>query len=105
MDNQEKKYRLSDSLIIFVSVVIVILLITSSGCESSAQTGTALGAGIGALAGQAIGGDTEATLIGAAVGMEKLSTHAMNRAAQRPLPKSDEETRRKTCFFIRVLVT
>ncbi len=68
MDNQEKKYRLSKCLNIIVSLVIVVLLITSSGCQSSAQTGTALGAGIGALAGQAIGGSTEATLIGAGVG-------------------------------------
>lgn len=38
-----------------------------SGCND-AQAGALLGAGIGALAGQAIGGDTGATLIGAAVG-------------------------------------
>lgn len=68
MDNKEKKYRLSEYLKIIISLVIVVLLITSSGCQSSAQTGTALGAGIGALAGQAIGGSTEATLIGTAVG-------------------------------------
>ena len=37
------------------------------GC-SDAQAGSLLGAGIGALAGQAIGGDTKATLIGAGVG-------------------------------------
>lgn len=38
-----------------------------SGCND-AQAGALLGAGIGALAGQAIGHDTEATLIGGAVG-------------------------------------
>ena len=38
-----------------------------SGCND-AQAGALLGAGIGALAGQAIGHDTKATLIGAAVG-------------------------------------
>ncbi len=38
-----------------------------SGCND-AQSGALLGAGIGALAGQAIGGDTKATLIGAGVG-------------------------------------
>ena len=37
------------------------------GCND-AQAGALLGAGIGALAGQAIGHDTQATLIGAAVG-------------------------------------
>jgi outer membrane lipoprotein SlyB len=39
-----------------------------AGCQSDAQSGALIGAGIGALAGQAIGGDTEATLIGTAVG-------------------------------------
>ncbi len=37
------------------------------GCND-AQAGALLGAGIGALAGQAIGHDTQATLIGAAIG-------------------------------------
>jgi len=40
---------------------------TLTGCND-AQAGTLLGAGIGALAGQAIGRDTEATLIGTAIG-------------------------------------
>ncbi|MHC4638026.1 MAG: glycine zipper domain-containing protein [Planctomycetota bacterium] len=39
-----------------------------AGCESDAQTGGLVGAGVGALAGQAIGGDTQGTLIGAAIG-------------------------------------
>ena len=39
-----------------------------AGCESDAQTGSALGALAGAGVGQLAGGDTEATLIGAAVG-------------------------------------
>ncbi len=38
-----------------------------SGCND-AQAGALLGAGLGALAGQAIGHDTKATLIGVAVG-------------------------------------
>ena len=38
-----------------------------SGCND-AQAGALLGAGVGALAGQAIGRDTEATLIGTAIG-------------------------------------
>jgi outer membrane lipoprotein SlyB len=38
-----------------------------SGCND-AQAGALLGAGVGALAGQAIGGNTEATLIGTGVG-------------------------------------
>ena len=37
-------------------------------CDNSAKSGTLIGAGTGALAGQAIGGNTEGTLIGAGVG-------------------------------------
>jgi len=39
-----------------------------AGCESDAQVGSAIGALAGAGIGQLAGGDTEATLIGAAVG-------------------------------------
>jgi len=38
------------------------------GCQSDAQTGSAIGALAGAGIGQLAGGDSEATLIGAAVG-------------------------------------
>jgi uncharacterized protein YcfJ len=38
------------------------------GCQSNAQTGTAIGAAAGAGIGQLAGHDTESTLIGAAVG-------------------------------------
>jgi hypothetical protein len=53
--------------IMVVSAQILGLLIIS-GCQSDAQTGSALGALAGAGVGQLAGGDTEATLIGAAVG-------------------------------------
>ena len=43
-------------------------LLFSLGCESDAQTGALIGTGAGAGIGQAIGGNTESTLIGAAVG-------------------------------------
>lgn len=39
-----------------------------TGCETGGQTGAVVGGGLGALIGQAVGGDTEATLIGAAAG-------------------------------------
>ncbi len=48
--------------------IVSVSMLMFSGCESDAQTGGLVGAGIGALAGQAIGGDTEGTLIGAAAG-------------------------------------
>ena len=53
---------------ILVAAVVSFGLAFFVGCESDAQTGALLGTGVGALAGQAIGGDTEATLIGAAIG-------------------------------------
>ena len=43
-------------------------LVFAGGCESDAQTCTAVGALAGAGIGALAGGDTEATLIGAAVG-------------------------------------
>ena len=51
-----------------VVICLCILALSTGGCESRAQTGGLAGVGIGALAGQAIGRDTEATLIGAAIG-------------------------------------
>ena len=55
-----------------IPILALVAALTSSagllsGCND-AQSGALLGAGIGALAGQAIGGDTKATVIGAAVG-------------------------------------
>jgi len=57
-----------DLVLILMAVAVGLGLAFVAGCESDAQTGALLGTGVGALAGQAIGGDTEATLIGAAVG-------------------------------------
>jgi hypothetical protein len=55
-----------------ITILIVVAVSLSSafiaGCESGAQTGSAIGALAGAGIGQLAGGDTEATLIGAAVG-------------------------------------
>ncbi|HSV27451.1 MAG TPA: glycine zipper domain-containing protein [Sedimentisphaerales bacterium] len=47
---------------------LLCVFIGTAGCESRAQTGALIGAGGGALLGQAIGRDTEGTLIGAGVG-------------------------------------
>jgi len=57
--------KLSTTLII-VTVSIGLILLT--GCGNSAQNGSAVGALTGAGIGQLIGGDTESTLVGAAVG-------------------------------------
>ena len=43
-------------------------LITLTGCATKAENGALIGAGTGALLGQAIGGNTGSTVIGAGVG-------------------------------------
>jgi len=43
-------------------------LILFTGCASKAENGALIGAGTGALLGQAIGGNTGSTVIGAGVG-------------------------------------
>lgn len=53
---------------LLLAAIVLIGLLFTVGCESDAQTGGLLGAGVGALAGQAIGRSTESTLIGTAVG-------------------------------------
>jgi hypothetical protein len=55
-------------IILAISMTLAIFL--PAGCDSERSKGstTLLSAGIGALAGQAIGGDTKATLIGAGIG-------------------------------------
>lgn len=57
-----------------LSVVLLSILFLSVSCATSqpdrynTQRGAAIGAGVGALMGQAIGGDTEGTLLGAGIG-------------------------------------
>ena len=78
----------------FFIIVALLGLLAGAGCKSQGQTGALIGTGIGALAGQAIGGDTGATLVGAAVGggigyiigNEKDKEHAkeMSKAQQTP---------------------
>jgi hypothetical protein len=53
---------------IMLAGVLLAGLIVFTGCENSAQTGAGAGALAGAGIGQLAGRDTEATLIGAAVG-------------------------------------
>lgn len=55
-------------VIILMMIAIGLGLAIIAGCENDAQTGALIGAGVGAVAGQAIGGDTQSTLIGAGAG-------------------------------------
>jgi len=59
---------MKEKMFICVMVVLICLLGFGGGCKSDAQTGALIGGGVGAIAGQAIGGDTKSTLIGAAIG-------------------------------------
>jgi len=52
----------------FIIFAIVPFICACAGTGYNTQKGAAIGAGIGALAGQAIGHDTEGTLIGTAAG-------------------------------------
>ncbi len=51
-----------------MTAVLTVVSVFLGGCENSAQSGALIGAGGGALLGQAIGGNTTGTLIGAGVG-------------------------------------
>jgi uncharacterized protein YcfJ len=51
-----------------LAVCVAISTIFVVGCDTAGQSGTLIGAGGGALAGQAIGHNTTGTLIGAGVG-------------------------------------
>jgi len=57
-----------DLVTILMIVAVGLGSVFVAGCESGAQTGSFIGALAGAGIGQLAGGDTEATLIGAAVG-------------------------------------
>ena len=60
-ETQKSRMMLAASMSFIVTILI-------SGCATNAKTGSLIGAGVGAAAGQWIGKDTEGTLIGAGVG-------------------------------------
>jgi hypothetical protein len=91
--------QLSLGRIIRVAAALSAWLAMSS-CSTSAGTGALAGGGIGALAGQVIGHDTESTLIGAAVGTgigyiignEKDKDHAVElESASHATPPTNNE--------------
>lgn len=53
---------------ILVLGALILVSIAAGGCQTGKGTGTLAGAGVGALIGQAVGGNTQATLIGGAIG-------------------------------------
>jgi uncharacterized protein YcfJ len=68
------------------------------GCDSAGKSGTLIGAGAGALAGQAIGGNTTGTLVGAGIGAvsgyvvgnEMDKSKAKKQQASTPAPASTQ---------------
>jgi len=55
-------------LLIIMIITVSFLTVSCASTGYNTQKGAAIGAGVGALAGQVIGGNTASTLIGAAVG-------------------------------------
>jgi uncharacterized protein YcfJ len=84
---------------VFLSVctaMVSMALVFGSGCATKGQTGALAGAGVGALIGQAVGGDTAATLIGAGVGTGVgylIGNHSDKKDAESRQTVLEEETR------------
>ena len=64
--NPPHRSRLTVAACLFVGALVP--LGAGVGCQNDKQTGALLGAGVGALIGQAAGGDSGATLLGAGIG-------------------------------------
>jgi len=64
----------SSKMIIKKAIAIVLMTAALAGCETQSEpqrratNGALIGGGVGALAGQALGGNTESTIVGAAGG-------------------------------------
>jgi uncharacterized protein YcfJ len=79
-----------------LTVAVVISTVLMAGCDTAGKSGTLIGAGAGALAGQAIGGNTTGTLVGAGIGavggyivgneMDKSNAQKQQVTASAPAP-------------------
>ena len=78
-------------------------LVFLAGCESEAQKDAIIGTVIGAALGQAIGGDTEATLIGAGVGTT--AGYMLGNEADRKKTNERIETLRAEANTVTVWIT
>jgi len=90
-----------------VSIMVIVAVSMGSifiiGCQSDAQTGTAIGALAGAGIGQLAGGDTEATLIGAAVG--GTAGYFLGNESDKQKAQADREGLRQDMNTVLVKVT
>ncbi len=68
MIRKAKRSKLARSKRFAGLVTCFVWMTAFPGCQSDAQMAALIGTGLGALAGQATGGDTEGTVIGAATG-------------------------------------
>ena len=85
-----------------LTLAIAISTVFVTGCEKKSQSGALIGAGAGALAGQAIGRNTTGTLIGAGAGaiggllignaMDKSDEKKAKQAAPAASASSDQNT-------------
>ena len=88
------------------SLIVVVLslgLIFVVGCQSNAQTGGTIGALAGAGIGQMAGRDTEATLIGAAVG--GVAGYIFGNEADRAHARADRANIREDMKTVAVNIT
>ena len=88
---------------ILMVVAVSLLLAFAAGCESDAQTGSAIGALAGAGVGQLAGGDTESTLIGAAVGGG--AGYMLGNESDKKKAEADRQSIRQELNYVTVNVT
>lgn len=90
-------------VIILLATALSVPMVMVGGCESDAQVGTAVGALAGAGIGQLAGGDTEATLIGAAVG--GAAGYMLGNESDKQKAQAETEHIRQEMDKVRVKVT
>lgn len=88
---------------ILIILGITWIAISVGGCQNQAQTGAALGALVGAGMGQAIGRDTEATLIGATIGGG--AGYLIGNEADKQQAMADRRALREDSQYVSVNIT
>lgn len=85
-----------------LGMIVLIGLLFNVGCESDAQTGGLIGAGTGAIAGQAIGHSTEATLLGTAIGGGAGYVIGDQRDRKKMESKTESAIQEATTFYVNI---
>ena len=84
-----------------IAVVLNLSLIT--GCQNDAQTGAAIGTAAGAGIGQAAGGDTESTLIGAGIG--GVAGYIIGNESDKNKAQAERDALREGAQYVTVNIT